>query len=44
MADILKGEKLMVVDVLRKKYYHASQHWFLKLLFGVLEFSYKEAK
>ncbi|WP_155891609.1 DUF5081 family protein [Heyndrickxia acidiproducens] len=40
----LKGEKLMIVDVPRKKYYRASQYWFLKLLFDELEFPYKEAK
>ncbi|MEL3959263.1 DUF5081 family protein [Caldifermentibacillus hisashii] len=40
----LKDEKLIMTDVPRKKYYHASQYWFLKMLFDNLEFPYKEAK
>lgn len=40
----LKDEKLIMTDVPRKKHYHASQYWFLKMLFDDLEFPYKEAK
>ncbi|EQB36683.1 hypothetical protein M948_16760 [Virgibacillus sp. CM-4] len=37
-------QKLIMVDTVRRKYYHASQYWFLKLLFDEMEFPYKEAK
>lgn len=36
-----KDEKLIMVDAVNKKYYHASQYWFLKVLFDELEFPYK---
>ncbi|MEH7118625.1 DUF5081 family protein [Neobacillus vireti] len=39
-----KDEKLIMVDTVNKKYYHASQYWFLKVLFDELEFPYKEAR
>ncbi len=39
-----KDEKLMMVDSVNKKYYHASQYWFLKVLFDELDFPYKEAR
>ncbi|MED3649694.1 DUF5081 family protein [Heyndrickxia sporothermodurans] len=39
-----KDEKLMMVDTVHKKYYHASQYWFLKVLFDEMDFPYKEAK
>ncbi|WP_339210367.1 DUF5081 family protein [Aeribacillus sp. FSL K6-8210] len=39
-----KDQNLIMVDIPQKKYYHASQYWFLKLLFDELEFPYKEAK
>ncbi|MEH7272503.1 DUF5081 family protein [Neobacillus vireti] len=39
-----KDEKLIMVDTVNKKYYHASQYWFLKVLFDELDFPYKEAK
>lgn len=38
-----KKEKLIMVDTNRKKYYHTSQYWFLKVLFDEMEFPYKEA-
>ncbi|KYG26031.1 DUF5081 family protein [Alkalihalobacillus trypoxylicola] len=37
-----KDEKLMMVDTVQKEYYHASQYWFLKILFDELDFPYKE--
>lgn len=40
----MKGEKLIMVDTVYKKYYQASQYWFLKVLFDALDFPYKEAK
>jgi hypothetical protein len=39
-----KENKLMMIDTVQKRYYHASQYWFLKLLFDEMEFPYKEAK
>ncbi|MGJ7913486.1 DUF5081 family protein [Neobacillus sp. LXY-1] len=39
-----KDEKLIMVDTVNKKYYHASQYWFLKVLFDELDFPYKEEK
>lgn len=39
-----KDEKLMMVDVVNKKYYHASQYWFLKKLFDEMDFPYKEVQ
>lgn len=39
-----KDEKLLMVDTVNKKYYHASQYWFLKVLFDEMDFPYKEAK
>lgn len=39
-----KEEKLIMVDTINKKYYHASQYWFLKVLFDEMDFPYKEAK
>ncbi len=39
-----KDEKLIMVDAVNKKYYHASQYWFLKVLFDEMDFPYKEAK
>lgn len=39
-----KDEKLIMVDTVNKKYYHASQYWFLKVLFDEMDFPYKEAK
>ena len=39
-----KEEKLIMVDSINKKYYHASQYWFMKVLFDEMEFPYKEAK
>lgn len=36
------GGKLIMVDTVNKKYYHASQYWFLKVLFDELDFPYKE--
>jgi len=39
-----KDEKLIMVDTVDKKYYHASQYWFLKLLFDELDFPYKETR
>lgn len=38
-----KENKLMMIDTVQKKYYHASQYWFLKFLFDQMEFPYKEA-
>ncbi|MUK87588.1 DUF5081 family protein [Ornithinibacillus sp. L9] len=40
----VKEEKLLMVDTVKRKYYHASQYWFLKVLFDEMEFPYKEAK
>lgn len=40
----IKENRLIMVDTVQEKYYHASQYWFLKLLFDELEFPYKEAK
>lgn len=37
-----KDEKLIMVDTVNQIYYHASQYWFLKVLFDELEFPYKE--
>lgn len=39
-----KDEKLMMVDTVNKKYYHASQYWFLKVLFDEMDFPYKGAE
>ncbi|WP_210470762.1 DUF5081 family protein [Sporosarcina sp. 6E9] len=39
-----KNEKLIMVDPVNKNYYHASQYWFLKILFDEMEFPYKEAR
>lgn len=39
-----KDDQLMMVDTVTETYYHASQYWFLKILFDELEFPYKEAK
>lgn len=39
-----KDEKLIMVDTVNKKYYHASQYWFLKVLFDEMDFPYKEEK
>lgn len=39
-----KDGKLMMVDPIYKKYYHASQYWFLKKVFDEMEFPYKEAQ
>lgn len=39
-----KEEKLIMVDPISNQYYHASQYWFLKVLFEEMEFPYKEAK
>lgn len=39
-----KDEKLIMVDVINKKYYHASQYGFLKILFDELEFPYKRSE
>jgi hypothetical protein len=39
-----KDEQLIMVDTVNKKYYHASQYWFLKVLFDEMDFPYKEAK
>ncbi|MED4203851.1 DUF5081 family protein [Neobacillus mesonae] len=36
--------KLIMVDTVNRKYYHASQYWFLKLLFDEMDFPYKEEK
>ncbi|EIT87250.1 hypothetical protein A374_01164 [Fictibacillus macauensis ZFHKF-1] len=35
-------EKLIMMDAINKKYYQASQYWFLKILFDELDFPYKE--
>lgn len=37
-----KDDKLYMIDPMTNKYYHASQYYFLKLLFEGLEFPYKE--
>lgn len=39
-----KDERLIMVDTVKKKYYHASQYWFLELLFEEMDFPYKEEK
>ncbi|NRD77651.1 DUF5081 family protein [Bacillus sp. BRMEA1] len=39
-----KGEKLIMVDTVNRKYYHASQYWFLKVLFDEMDFPYKGEK
>ncbi len=39
-----KDEKLIMVDAVNKKYYHASQYWFLKMLFDEMDFPYKGEK
>ena len=39
-----KDEKLIMVDTVNKKYYHASQYWFLKMLFDEMDFPYKGEK
>jgi len=39
-----KDEKLIMVDTVNKTYYHASQYWFLKVLFDEMDFPYKEEK
>ncbi len=39
-----KDAKLIMVDTVRKKYYHASQYWFLKVLFDEMDFPYKGGK
>ncbi|MEN2768986.1 DUF5081 family protein [Ornithinibacillus xuwenensis] len=36
-------ENLFMVDTVARKYYQASQYWFLKILFDEMEFPYKEA-
>ncbi len=35
-------KKLMMIDPMNDKYYHASQYWFLKILFDEMDFPYKE--
>lgn len=39
-----KADKLIMIDPVKNEYYHASQYWFLKVLFDLMEFPYKEAK
>ena len=39
-----KNEKLIMVDILTKKYYHTSQYWFLKVLFDEMDFPYKRSE
>jgi len=39
-----KNERLIMINPIEKQYYHASQYWFLKVLFDDLEFLYQEAK
>lgn len=40
-----RDDKLIMIDTVKRKYYHSSQYWFLKLLFDEMEFPYiKEAK
>lgn len=39
-----KDDRLIMIDTVQRKYYHASQYWFLKLLFDEMEFPYMEAK
>ena len=38
-----KDKKLITVDTVKRKFYHTSQYWFLKMIFDELEFPYKEA-
>lgn len=38
----VKDEKLIMVDTVQRKYYHASQYWFLQMLFDEMDFPYKE--
>lgn len=39
-----RTDQLIMVDTVQRKYYHASQYWFVKTLFDEMEFPYKEAK
>jgi len=39
-----REEKLIMVETQEKKYYHASQYFFMKMLFDELEFPYQEVK
>ncbi len=39
-----KDGKLIMVDVMNKKYYHASQYWFLKILFDEMDFPYMRSE
>lgn len=36
-------KKLIMIDPMKDIYYHASQYWFLKILFDEMDFPYKEA-
>lgn len=36
-----KEEKLIMVDPVSSRYFHASQYWFMKVLFDAMEFPYK---
>lgn len=39
-----KDEKLIMLDIVNKNYYHASQYWFLKILFDEMDFPYKRSE
>lgn len=37
-----KDDKLIMIDTTEKQYYHASQYWFMKVLFDALDFPYRQ--
>lgn len=37
-----RNNKLIIIDVTTKEYLHASQHWFLKIIFDALDFPYNK--
>ncbi|WP_077306406.1 DUF5081 family protein [Terribacillus halophilus] len=39
---MIEGEKLIMIDCLRKKFYHASQHYFMKIIFDAMDFPYQK--
>lgn len=39
-----KEDQLIMADTVRKRYYQASQYWFMKVLFDEMDFPYKEEK
>lgn len=39
---LMEGDKLIMIDCLRKKFYHTSQHYFMKIIFDALDFPYRK--